>query len=183
MLWDNVAAGLRFAFPFPRITKRHLKPGIRIRYKFSDGVANEKGSSFVLADYVFTLNIIQWPSCAVDLTLFKIIWYWSAFRCNATTIKLIKCNATQICLYRHVISRRNHHIAEKESRLAKAYLSCLVSFISFWFCIRIDVIFNIGVQLRNKWLFQTFHEHWFFFPICNPLKCTYNANKELKTDI
>lgn len=100
MLWDNVEAGLWFGFPFSRITEQNLKAHIRIKYKFSDEVANEKGNSFVLADYVFTLNTVQWPSCAVELPLFKVICYWSAFRCNATTIQLIKCNATQIWLFR-----------------------------------------------------------------------------------
>lgn len=133
MLWGKVEAGLWIVFPFSRITEQNLKPHIRIKYKFSDEMANEKGNSFVLADYVFTFNTMQWPNCAVDLTLFKVIWYWSAFRYNATAIKPIKCNATQIWFFRHIISMRNHHIAEKASRLAKAYLSCLVSFSTFWY--------------------------------------------------
>lgn len=133
MLWGKVDVGLWIVFPFSRITEQNLKPHIRIKYKFSDEVANEKGNSFVLADYVFTFNTMQWPNCAVDLTLFKVIWYWSAFRCNATAIKPIKCNATQIWFFRHIISVRNHHIAEKASRLAKAYLLFLVSFSTFWY--------------------------------------------------
>lgn len=73
MLWDNVEAGLWFVFPFSGITGQNLKPHLRIKDKLSDEVADEKGKSFVLADYVFTLNTKAWPSCAVDLTVSKVI--------------------------------------------------------------------------------------------------------------
>lgn len=180
MLCDNSEEGLWFVFPFSRITDQNLKPHLRNKYKFDDEVANEKGYWFVLANYVFTLNTVQWSNCAVDLTLFKVIWYWLAFGCNATTIKLIKCNATQIWLFRHIISMRNHHITEKKQTGKNIFIMLRCFFLPSGVFV-LSFIFNISKWLRNMWLFQTFCEHWFFF--FNPLKCTNNVNKELKTDI
>lgn len=142
MLCDDSEDSLWFVFPFSRITDQNLKPYLRIKYNFDDEVANENEQHnwFILANYVIILNTIEWSNCAVDLNLFKVIWYWSAFSCNATTIKLIRCNATQIWFSRHIISMRNHHIKRKQSRLAKAHLSCSVAFSPFW-CICIEFYF------------------------------------------
>lgn len=142
MLCDDSEDSLWFVFPFSRITHQNLKPYLRIKYNFDDEVANENEQHnwFMLANYVFILNTMEWSNCAVELNLFKVIWYWSAFSCNVTTIKLIRCNATQICFSRRIISMRNHHIKGKQSRLAKAHLSCSVAFSPFW-CICIEFYF------------------------------------------
>lgn len=145
MLWDNVEAGLWFVFLFSRITDQNLKPHIRIKYKFSDEVADEKGNSFVLADCVFTLNTIQWPNCAVELTLFKVICYWSAFRCNATTIQLIKCNATQICFFRHYFYEKPSHWRERKQTGKNIFIM-----LSFFFPLLVHLYWVLFLTLENS---------------------------------
>lgn len=168
--------GWWFVLPFSITADQDLKPSLRIKCNFNCKVTNEKENWFLLRKYIFTLITMQWSNCAADLALFKVIWYWSAFSYNVITMKLIKCNSTQIPFsgkfftWEIIVSQRKW--TDKSIAIT----------LSFFFSLLMCLYWVLFVTFENSWEMCGSDVLWTCFLLFNLLKCTTNVNKELKMD-